>query len=98
MTLKTFCLLPAEEKKVKSTKVEAKVKKEVKDGKGEGKTTEKVKQAETKTTEVGLIKAKPKVKEEKALQTITKSEKKGKQNQEEAKEDLIKVVGKNKRE
>ncbi|KAK2517982.1 hypothetical protein Q9966_014466 [Columba livia] len=67
---------PKEEKKVKSTKVEAKVKKEVKDGKGEGKTTEKVKQAETKTTEVGLIKAKPKVKEEKALQTITKSEKK----------------------
>ncbi|NXF44953.1 TRDN protein, partial [Oceanites oceanicus] len=65
-----------EEKKVKSTKVEAKVKKEVKDGKGEAKTTEKVKQAETKTTEVGLIKAKPKVKEEKALQTVTKSEKK----------------------
>ncbi|NXF37586.1 TRDN protein, partial [Nyctibius bracteatus] len=65
-----------EEKKVKSTKVEAKVKKEVKDGKGEAKTTEKVKQADTKTTEVGLIKAKPKVKEEKALQTVTKSEKK----------------------
>ncbi|NXN69492.1 TRDN protein, partial [Himantopus himantopus] len=65
-----------EEKKVKSTKVEAKVKKEVKDGKGEAKTTEKVKQAETKTPEVGLIKAKPKVKEEKALQTVTKSEKK----------------------
>ncbi|NWH55269.1 TRDN protein, partial [Fregata magnificens] len=65
-----------EEKKVKSTKVEAKVKKEVKDGKGEAKTTEKVKQAETKTTEVGLIKTKPKVKEEKALQTVTKSEKK----------------------
>ncbi|KAM6126885.1 LOW QUALITY PROTEIN: triadin [Pterocles gutturalis] len=66
-----------EEKKVKSTKVEAKVKKEVmKDGKGEAKTAEKVKQAETKTTEVGLIKAKPKVKEEKALQTVTKSEKK----------------------
>eukprot|EP00075_Anas_platyrhynchos_P021152 XP_027310405.1 triadin-like isoform X1 [Anas platyrhynchos] len=37
---------------------------------------EKVKQTETKTTEVGLIKAKPKVKEEKALQTVTKSEKK----------------------
>ncbi|NWU63988.1 TRDN protein, partial [Pterocles burchelli] len=65
-----------EEKKVKSTKVEAKVKTEVKDGKGEAKTTEKFKQAETKTTEVGLIKAKPKVKEEKALQTVTKSEKK----------------------
>ncbi|NXF61345.1 TRDN protein, partial [Ciccaba nigrolineata] len=65
-----------EEKKVKSTKVEIKVKKEVKDGKGEAKTTEKVKQTETKTTEVGLIKAKPKVKEEKALQTVTKSEKK----------------------
>ncbi|NWW93977.1 TRDN protein, partial [Rhynochetos jubatus] len=65
-----------EEKKVKSTKVEAKVKKEVKDGKAEAKTSEKVKQAETKSTEVGLIKAKPKVKEEKALQTITKSEKK----------------------
>ncbi|KFP52555.1 Triadin, partial [Cathartes aura] len=65
-----------EEKKVKSTKVEAKVKKEVKDGKGEAKMAEKVKQAETKTTEVGLIKAKPKVKEEKALQTVTKSEKK----------------------
>ncbi|NXD76701.1 TRDN protein, partial [Halcyon senegalensis] len=65
-----------EEKKVKSTKVEAKVKKEVKDGKGEGKTTEKAKQAESKTTEVGLIKAKPKIKEEKALQTVTKSEKK----------------------
>ncbi|NXW92445.1 TRDN protein, partial [Alopecoenas beccarii] len=65
-----------EEKKVKSTKVEAKVKKEVKDGKGEAKMTEKVKQSETKTTEVGLIKAKPKVKEEKALQTVTKSEKK----------------------
>ncbi|NXT50531.1 TRDN protein, partial [Pluvianellus socialis] len=65
-----------EEKKVKSTKVEGKVKKEVKDGKAEAKTTEKVKQAETKTTEVGLIKAKPKVKEEKALQTVTKSEKK----------------------
>ncbi|NWH58357.1 TRDN protein, partial [Geococcyx californianus] len=64
-----------EEKKAKSTKVEAKVKKEAKDGK-EAKTTEKVKQAEIKTTEVGLIKAKPKVKEEKALQTITKSEKK----------------------
>ncbi|XP_075270254.1 triadin isoform X17 [Opisthocomus hoazin] len=67
---------PKEEKKVKSTKVEAKVKKEVKDGKGEEKTAEKVKQAETKTTEVGLIRAKPKVKEEKALQTVTKSEKK----------------------
>ncbi|NXL65731.1 TRDN protein, partial [Chordeiles acutipennis] len=65
-----------EEKKIKSTKVEAKVKKDVKDGKGEAKTTEKVKQAETKTTEVGLIKAKAKVKEEKALQTVTKSEKK----------------------
>ncbi|KAM9297893.1 LOW QUALITY PROTEIN: triadin [Morus bassanus] len=67
---------PKEEKKVKSTKVEAKVKKEVKDGKGEAKTTEKVKQAESKTTEVGLIKTKPKVKEEKALQTVTKTEKK----------------------
>ncbi|XP_009459119.1 PREDICTED: triadin [Nipponia nippon] len=67
---------PKEEKKVKSAKVEAKVKKEVKDGKGEMKTTEKVKQAETKTTEVGLIKAKPKIKEEKALQTVAKSEKK----------------------
>ncbi|NXJ63806.1 TRDN protein, partial [Rostratula benghalensis] len=65
-----------EEKKVKSTKLEAKVKKEVKDGKGEAKTDEKVKQTETKTTEVGLMKAKPKVKEEKALQTVTKSEKK----------------------
>ncbi|KFW04299.1 Triadin, partial [Fulmarus glacialis] len=65
-----------EEKKIKNTNVEAKVKKEVKDGKGEAKTTEKVKQAETKTTEVGLIKAKPKIKEEKALQTVTKSEKK----------------------
>ncbi|NWX38119.1 TRDN protein, partial [Notiomystis cincta] len=65
-----------EEKKAKSTKVEAKVKKEVKDGKGEAKTAEKVKQAETKTTETGLIKAKTKVKEEKALQTVTKSEKK----------------------
>ncbi|NXL16848.1 TRDN protein, partial [Setophaga kirtlandii] len=65
-----------EEKKVKGTKVEAKVKKEVKDGKGEAKTTEKVKQAETKTTETGLIKAKTKVKEEKALQTVTKSDKK----------------------
>ncbi|NXB47048.1 TRDN protein, partial [Leucopsar rothschildi] len=65
-----------EEKKVKSTKVEAKVKKEVKDGKGEAKTAEKVKQIETKTTETGLIKAKTKVKEEKALQTVTKSDKK----------------------
>ncbi|NXM95870.1 TRDN protein, partial [Sylvia borin] len=65
-----------EEKKVKSTKVEAKVKKEVKDGKGEAKTAEKVKQTETKTTETGLIKAKTKVKEEKALQTVTKSDKK----------------------
>ncbi|NWH33125.1 TRDN protein, partial [Chloropsis hardwickii] len=65
-----------EEKKVKSTKVEAKVKKEVKDGKGEAKTAEKVKQAETKTTETGLIKAKTKVKEEKGLQTVTKSDKK----------------------
>ncbi|NXS82044.1 TRDN protein, partial [Erpornis zantholeuca] len=65
-----------EEKKVKSTKVEAKVKKEVKDGKGEAKTAEKAKQAETKTTETGLIKAKTKVKEEKALQTVTKSDKK----------------------
>ncbi|NWV09773.1 TRDN protein, partial [Ptilonorhynchus violaceus] len=65
-----------EEKKVKSTKVEAKVKKEVKDGKGEAKTAEKVKQAEIKTTETGLIKAKTKVKEEKALQTVTKSDKK----------------------
>ncbi|NXC80718.1 TRDN protein, partial [Cercotrichas coryphoeus] len=65
-----------EEKKVKSTKVEAKVKKEVKDGKGEPKTAEKVKRAETKTTETGLIKAKTKVKEEKALQTVTKSDKK----------------------
>ncbi|NXA81129.1 TRDN protein, partial [Thryothorus ludovicianus] len=65
-----------EEKKVKSTKVEAKVKKEVKDGKGEAKIAEKVKQAESKTTETGLIKAKTKVKEEKALQTVTKSDKK----------------------
>uniref|UniRef100_A0A8V0XPC8 Triadin n=1 Tax=Gallus gallus TaxID=9031 RepID=A0A8V0XPC8_CHICK len=67
---------PKEEKKVKSTKVETKVKKEVKDGKAEAKMAEKVKQTETKTTEVGLIKAKPKFKEEKALQTLTKSEKK----------------------
>ncbi|XP_008939106.1 PREDICTED: triadin, partial [Merops nubicus] len=67
---------PKEEKKVKTTKMEAKVKKEVKDGKGEGKTTERAKQAESKTMEVGLIKAKPKIKEEKALQTVTKSEKK----------------------
>ncbi|NWX58868.1 TRDN protein, partial [Promerops cafer] len=65
-----------EEKKVKSTKVEGKVKKEVKDGKGEAKTAEKVKQAETKTAETGLIKAKTKIKEEKALQTVTKSDKK----------------------
>ncbi|NXO93312.1 TRDN protein, partial [Certhia brachydactyla] len=65
-----------EEKKVKSTKVEAKVKKEVKDGKGEAKTSEKVKQAEPKPTETGLIKAKTKVKEEKALQTVAKSDKK----------------------
>ncbi|NXR65171.1 TRDN protein, partial [Rhadina sibilatrix] len=65
-----------EEKKVKSTKVEAKVKKEVKDGKGEAKTPEKVKQAEAKPTETGLIKAKTKVKEEKGLQTVTKSDKK----------------------
>ncbi|GAB0186612.1 hypothetical protein GRJ2_001126500 [Grus japonensis] len=89
---------PKEEKKVKSTKAEAKVKKEVKDGKGEAKMTGKLKQAETKTTEVGLIKAKPKVKEEKALQTVTKSEKKGKQNQEETDEDLKKVVGKKQKE
>ncbi|XP_032539698.1 triadin isoform X2 [Chiroxiphia lanceolata] len=67
---------PKEEKKVKSTKVEAKLKKEVKDGKGETKAAEKVKQAETKPTETGLIKAKTKVKEEKALQTVTKSDKK----------------------
>ncbi|XP_061234405.1 triadin isoform X4 [Neopsephotus bourkii] len=67
---------PKEEKKVKSTKVESKVKKDLKDGKAEAKMAEKVKQADTKTTEVGLIKAKPKVKEEKALQTVTKSEKK----------------------
>ncbi|NXP73113.1 TRDN protein, partial [Ramphastos sulfuratus] len=65
-----------EEKKVKSAKVEAKPKKEVKDGKGDAKVAERAKQAETKTTEVGLVKAKPKVKEEKALQTVTKSEKK----------------------
>ncbi|NXA47097.1 TRDN protein, partial [Nothocercus julius] len=65
-----------EEKKVKSTKVEVKVKKEVKDGKGEAKMAEKLQHAETKTTEVGLIKTKPKVKEERALQTVTKSEKK----------------------
>uniref|UniRef100_A0A8D0G3B1 Triadin n=1 Tax=Strix occidentalis caurina TaxID=311401 RepID=A0A8D0G3B1_STROC len=88
----------SEEKKVKSTKVEIKVKKEVKDGKGEAKTTEKVKQTETKTTEVGLIKAKPKVKEEKALQTVTKSEKKGKRNEEETDEDLKKLVEKKQRE
>ncbi|NXA35485.1 TRDN protein, partial [Eudromia elegans] len=74
--LKVFSVLVAEEKKVKSTKVEVKVKKEVKDGKDEAKTAEKLKHTETKTTEVGLIKAKPKVKEEKALQTVTKSEKK----------------------
>ncbi|XP_030346155.1 triadin [Strigops habroptila] len=89
---------PKEEKKVKSTKVEPKVKKDVKGGKGEAKMAEKVKQAETKTTEVGLIKAKPKVKEEKALQTVTKSEKKGKKTQEETDEDLKKVVGKKQRE
>ncbi|NXG26050.1 TRDN protein, partial [Grallaria varia] len=65
-----------EEKKVKSAKVEGKVKKEVKDGKVETKTSEKVKQAEIKTTETGLIKARTKVKEEKALQTVTKSDKK----------------------
>lgn len=97
MTPKAVSLLPAEEKKIKSTKVEAKMKKEVKDGKGEAKTAEKVKHAETKTTEVGLIKAKPKVKEERALQTVTKSEKKGKQNEEETDEDL-KVVGKKQRQ
>ncbi|XP_032539699.1 triadin isoform X3 [Chiroxiphia lanceolata] len=89
---------PKEEKKVKSTKVEAKLKKEVKDGKGETKAAEKVKQAETKPTETGLIKAKTKVKEEKALQTVTKSDKKGKQNEEETDEDLKKVVGKKERE
>lgn len=98
MTLKTFSFLLAEEKKVKSTKVEAKAKKEVKDGKGDAKVAEKAKQAEAKTTEVGLIKPKPKVKEEKALQTVTKSEKKGKQNQGETDEDLKKVAGKEQRE
>ncbi|KAJ7418449.1 triadin isoform X1 [Pitangus sulphuratus] len=67
---------PKEEKKVKSAKVEAKVKKEVKDGKGEKKAAEKVNQAEIKPTETGLIKAKTKVKEEKALQTVSKSDKK----------------------
>lgn len=72
--------------------METKVKKEVKDGKGEAKMTEKIKQTETKTTEVGLIKAKPKFKEEKALQPLTKSEKKGKQYEEETDEDLKKVV------
>ncbi|XP_010224722.1 PREDICTED: triadin [Tinamus guttatus] len=87
-----------EEKKVKSTKVEVKVKKEVKDGKGEAKMAEKLQHAETKTTEVGLVKAKPKVKEEKALQTVTKSEKKGKQNLQETDEDLRKVVEKKQRE
>lgn len=90
--------LLAEEKKVKSTKVETKVKKEVKDGKAEAKMAEKVKQTETKTTEVGLIKAKPKFKEEKALQTLTKSEKKGKQYEEETDEDLKKVVEKKEKE
>lgn len=98
MTLKAFSFSSAEEKKVKSTKVESKVKKDLKNGKGEAKMAEKVKQAETKTTEVGLIKAKPKVKEEKALQTVTKSEKKGKKTQEETDEDLRKVVGKKQRE
>ncbi|NXH16442.1 TRDN protein, partial [Bucco capensis] len=67
---------PKEEKKVKSTRVEARAKKEVKDGKGEAKIPEKAKQAEARTTEVGLVKAKPKGKEEKALQTLTRSERK----------------------
>lgn len=60
--------------------------------------TEKIKQTETKTTEVGLIKAKPKFKEEKALQTFTKSEKKGKQYEDETDEDLKKVVEKEEKE
>ncbi|XP_074846746.1 triadin isoform X13 [Carettochelys insculpta] len=67
---------PKEEKKVKSTKIEEQVKKEVKDGKTELKAVEKSKQTEAKVEEVGLIKAKPKVKEEKAVKTETKSEKK----------------------
>ncbi|EMP39079.1 Triadin [Chelonia mydas] len=67
---------PAEEKKAKSTKVEEKVKKEVKDGKAESKTAEKGKQTEAKVEDIGLIKAKPKVKEEKAVKAETKSEKK----------------------
>lgn len=78
--------------------METKVKKEVKYGKGEVKMTEKIKQTETKTTEVGLIKAKPKFKEEKALQTFTKSEKKGKQYEDETDEDLKKVVEKEEKE
>ncbi|XP_077667852.1 triadin [Eretmochelys imbricata] len=89
---------PKEEKKAKSTKVEEKVKKEVKDGKAETKTAEKGKQSEAKVEDIGLIKAKPKVKEEKAVKAETKSEKKGKQNQEESAEDPKRVVGKKQRQ
>uniref|UniRef100_A0A674HWV9 Triadin n=1 Tax=Terrapene triunguis TaxID=2587831 RepID=A0A674HWV9_9SAUR len=85
-------------KKAKSTKVEEKVKKEVKDGKAESKTAEKGKQTEAKVEDIGLIKAKPKVKEEKAVKAETKSEKKGKQNQEETAEDPKRVVGKKQRQ
>uniref|UniRef100_A0A8C8RGI7 Triadin n=1 Tax=Pelusios castaneus TaxID=367368 RepID=A0A8C8RGI7_9SAUR len=85
---------PIEEKKVKSIKTEEKVKKEVKDGKTESKAAVKGKQMEAKVEEVGRIKAKSKVKEEKAVKVETKSENKGKQNQEERTEDPKIVVGK----
>ncbi|XP_059589427.1 triadin isoform X2 [Alligator mississippiensis] len=84
---------PKEEKKAKSIKGEEKVKKEMKDGKPELKMTEKVKRTEIKVQEVGLIEAKPRVKEEKAFKAETRSEKKGKQSQEETAEEL-KLVGK----
>ncbi|XP_019393747.1 PREDICTED: triadin [Crocodylus porosus] len=67
---------PKEEKKAKSIKAEEKVKKEMKDGKPELKMPEKVKRTEIKVQEVGLIEAKPKVKEEKAFKAETRSEKK----------------------
>lgn len=90
---KQICLFHAEEKKAKSIKGEEKVKKEMKDGKPELKMTEKVKRTEIKVQEVGLIEAKPRVKEEKAFKAETRSEKKGKQSQEETAEEL-KLVGK----
>ncbi|XP_028912509.1 triadin isoform X2 [Ornithorhynchus anatinus] len=84
--------LAKEDKKSKSLKAEERSKREVKVGK-----VEKVKQTEAKAKETEKTPAKSKGKDDKLATALDKAEKKGKDGQEKAKEDLKRIAGKKQR-